>query len=122
MSDTTDELLQTLEEKLNRTMDNISNEGLQNIKEHLHSPTPPTPEVMFYCYKVQTTIDVFMYYYTNFLVQSPGNVTLYYANNTIKANSSTDLVYTTPYTVNQVDANGNFNQIYLRSSEDDLYS
>lgn len=31
MSDATDELLQTLEEKLNRTMDNISDEGLDNI-------------------------------------------------------------------------------------------
>lgn len=31
MSDTTDELLQTLEEKLNRLMDNISDEGLDRI-------------------------------------------------------------------------------------------
>lgn len=35
MSDATDELLQTLEEKLNRTMDNISDEGLNKIVQIL---------------------------------------------------------------------------------------
>lgn len=35
MSDTSDELLQTLEEKLNRIMNNISDEGLDNIVQIL---------------------------------------------------------------------------------------
>lgn len=34
MNDIND-LLETLEEKLNRTMENISSEGIENIKNHL---------------------------------------------------------------------------------------
>lgn len=39
MSDIND-LLETLEEKLNRTMENISNEGIENIKNHLQFIAP----------------------------------------------------------------------------------